>query len=85
MSLYQTAGDAGGGRTLAWRNDDSHPVVTASSHGAASCIHHKANQKPVAGRPEAGQGETSTIFTAAFEMKCSKFQVTDDVATMSFL
>lgn len=50
MSLYQTAGDTGGGSALARRNDDSHPVVPASPHGAASCIHHKANQKPAGGK-----------------------------------
>lgn len=47
MSLYQAAGDAGGGRTLAWGDDDPHPMVAASSHGAPSRIHHKANEKPV--------------------------------------
>lgn len=42
----------GGRRALARRDDDSHPVVTAPSHGAASCIHHKANQEPAGRRPE---------------------------------
>lgn len=50
MSLYQAAGDAGGGRTLAWGDDDPHPMVAASSHGAPSRIHHKANEKPVEGK-----------------------------------
>lgn len=49
MSLYQAARDAGGGRTLSRRDDDPHPVVAASSHGAPSRVHHKANQKPVRG------------------------------------
>lgn len=53
MSLYQTAGDSGGGRALAWRDDDSHPVVTASPHGAASRIHHEAHEKPAGRRSEA--------------------------------
>lgn len=53
MSLYQAAGDAGGGRTLAWRDDDAHPVVAAASHGAPSRVHHKANQKPAGGKSDA--------------------------------
>ena len=70
MSLYQTAGDAGGGRTLAWRNDNPHPVVTASPHGAPSSIHHKANQKPAEEDQRLSQGETQSIFTVSSEVRC---------------
>lgn len=70
MSLYQTAGDSGGGRTLAWRNNDSHPMVPASPHGAASCIHHKANQKPVGRRQRNNQGEEEALFNRGLEITC---------------
>lgn len=70
MSLYQTAGDAGGGRTLARRDDDPHPVVTASPHGAPSSIHHKADQKPAEEDQRPSQGETQTTFAVSFEVTC---------------
>lgn len=70
MSLYQAAGDARGGRTLARRDDDSHAVVPAASHGAASRVHHEANEKPVRRDRRPNQGEKNAIFTGGSAIKC---------------
>lgn len=45
MPLGQAAGDAGGSRALPGRDDDTHAVASASSHGPPTSIHHEANQE----------------------------------------
>lgn len=46
MSFGQATGDAGGCRALPGRYDDAHASVTAASHGAATGVHHEADQEP---------------------------------------
>lgn len=43
MPLDQTTSDPSGRRALSWWDDDTHPVVATSPHGAASGINHKAD------------------------------------------
>lgn len=45
VPLGQAAGDAGGSRALPGRDDDTHAVASASSHGPPTSIHHEANQE----------------------------------------
>lgn len=53
VSLHQSTGDSGRRRALPGRDDDAHAVVTTSSHGAAPCVHHEADQEPD-GEPNKG-------------------------------
>lgn len=71
MSLYQAAGDSGGGRTLARRDDDPHPMVAASSHGPPSRVHHKANEKPVGGRSHTIT-DRSELWQKSCETQCQR-------------
>lgn len=47
VPLDQAAGDASRGCTLAWWDDDAHPIVAAASHGATASVHHEAHKEPV--------------------------------------
>lgn len=46
VPLDQSACDPSGCRALPGRDDDTHAIVTTSSHGATSGIDHKTDQKP---------------------------------------
>ena len=50
------AGDAHGHGRLARGDDDADPRVSAAAHGAATGVHHEADQEPATGDGEEGGG-----------------------------
>lgn len=46
VPLHQSTRDPGGRCALSGRDDDSHAVVTASSHGTTPGVDHEADQEP---------------------------------------
>lgn len=68
VPLGQAAGDAGGSRALPGRDDDTHAVASASSHGPPTSIHHEANQESAGAEiqildQEGGSGKREVITT----------------------